>query len=331
MKKKNFILLYCIITFFVLSFNISNANYRYTNVMLNGKEYGGYAHMGYIKNHIVMLPLSDIADILRLHIDWNAKEKKILITGAQNDVTIYLSNQTAYIGKNKYKFDASPEILGSKLFVPITFFEKAFNTQMKYDFQFKMLYITDNKVKRVYKTNKDAFIKGDLKSDLAIFPSKKAKDSEIKVNLFGEFGNFSLVLGEPLENSTQNIIGYWYSINIVIDEILKNTQLYSNSKLSDNASMQAAFADLDKDGSLELILAIRDEIIDGEFYIIKLYNYVQLDGLKQLTLRSELIGDGYFQTEIRVDKNGHLIIPIGTQGLFNEYKLKNNKLVEVKN
>ena len=222
MKKKNFILLYCVITLFALSFNISNANDRYTNVMLNGKEYGEYSYKAYIKNNVVMLPLSEIADILRLNLDWNAKEKKILITGAQNDVTIYLSSQTAYIGKNKYKFEASPEILDSKLFVPITFFEKAFNAQMKYDFQLKRLYITDNKVKRVYKTNKDAFIKGDLKSDLAIFPSKKAKDSEIKVNLFGELGNFSLVLGEPLENSTQNIIGYWYSINIVIDKIFKN-------------------------------------------------------------------------------------------------------------
>lgn len=330
MKKKVFILLYCTIILFSLSFKISNA-YKYTSIKMNGSYFGFFLDEPYIKNKTVMLPLADIADFLRFDLDWNSKEKKILITGTQNDVTIYLSSKTAYIGKNKYKFETPPEIINSKLYVPISFFEKAFNAQIKWDIKNKNLDIVDNKIKRVYKTNSNAFIKGDLKSNLATFPSEKEKDSKIKVDLFGQVENFTLVLGEELEKNTQNIIGYWNSMSTIINKDLKKSDLYKNDKLVNKAIIQAAFADLDKDGTLELILAIRDEIIDGEFYIIKLHNNYQLsENQKELTLMSEILAKEYFQTEIQIDKNGHIIIPIGTQGLFNEYKLKNNKLIEIK-
>jgi hypothetical protein len=95
-------------------------------------------------------------------------------------------------------------------------------------------------------------------------------------------------------------------------------------------TLQAATVDLDKDGKDEIIVAIHDGVIDGVFSVLQPFNSLNVgDGVVVDALYNKVLGTEYFQRDIIVKKNGHIITPIGSQGLFSEYVLQNGKLVEV--
>lgn len=84
-------------------------------------------------------------------------------------------------------------------------------------------------------------------------------------------------------------------------------------------SIQVGSNDFNKDGVEEIIIAIGDNLIEGQFWI---FSYQSVDDFRYYNpLKLELTG--YYQEKIYIDGK-KVIIPIGSQGQSDEYVWTNN-------
>lgn len=127
------------------------------------------------------------------------------------------------------------------------------------------------------------------------------------------------------------IFASWYSIGYYLKPKMGETPEWYDcyGKPWEGLAWYMTLADLDKDGTPELIVALHDGVVDGILKVFKLYNYIDLDGQKQQTLRDEEVGEFGFQNEVYIEKNGHIIVKYGSQGLYKEYKMENGKLKKI--
>lgn len=122
------------------------------------------------------------------------------------------------------------------------------------------------------------------------------------------------------------VFASWYSVGYFLEPKMGEMEEdYYNGDLDEEAEWYMTLADLDKDGIPELLVALHDGVIDGTLKVFKMYNY-EKDDPKQMTLREEEVGEIWFQNEVYIEKTGNIIVKIGSQGLYEEYAMKDGKL-----
>lgn len=85
-------------------------------------------------------------------------------------------------------------------------------------------------------------------------------------------------------------------------------------------TIQATNYDFDNDGNDEVIIAIGDGFSQGKFWV---FGYSSVENVSATNPMNLLLA-AYFQSSINLEDNV-LMVPIGSQGLFEEYLYQNNK------
>jgi hypothetical protein len=75
----------------------------------------------YIKNNRTMVPIRFISEQMGAKVDWINSERKVAITMGSVAISLWVDKSVAYVNGVERKLDASPEIVGSRTFVPIRF------------------------------------------------------------------------------------------------------------------------------------------------------------------------------------------------------------------
>ncbi|MET3697129.1 hypothetical protein SAMN05877753_1058 [Bacillus oleivorans] len=91
---------------------------------------------------------------------------------------------------------------------------------------------------------------------------------------------------------------------------------------SESYAVQGTTYDFDKDGSDEIIISIGDGLVNGQMWIFKYHEITRND-----VTPYELLLTQSFQENVYIDEN-KVIIPYGSQGLFNEYTFFDGKFHE---
>lgn len=325
MKKINVI---CVVSVLLLSIILATPAYAQSPIRLNvnGVFYDEYQPV--VKNGSTLVPLAFVAQKLNLKVNWSPKEKKVTIHG-DKQISLFIGKTTAYIRKEIKHMPVSPQIIQGKTYVPVAFIADLFHIPVNWDGKNKIVMIGEKNIPSNGTTqNFKAGIEGSLNSKVIMYPQKNGIPDNVEVDLFHKNGKATLQL-EKLMDSVEVTL-YWYSINTSLDLGFEDADYYKNGVLAPNATLQAATADLDKDGKDEIIVAVHDGVIDGTFSVLEPFNSLDVgDGVVVDTLYNKVLGTQYFQSKIIVEQNGHIIVPIGSQGIFSEYALQNGKLIEV--
>lgn len=325
MKKINTIFVTLVLLFSMI---FTVPTYAQSPVRLNVNRVFCEEYRPVIKNGTTLVPLAFIAQKLNLQVNWNQKQKKVTIQG-DKQISLFIGETTAYIGTKTKNMPVSPQIIQGKTYVPVAFIADLFHIPVNWDGKNKIVTIgQQNTPSNDTTENYEERIKGNLSSKVIMYPQQNTQSSDVEVDLFHKHGKATLEVGKVM--NSVDVALYWYSINTNLELGFDHVDFYQNGVLAPNATLQAATVDLDKDGKDEIIVAVHDGVIDGVFSVLQPFNSLNVgDGVVIDTLYNKVLGTEYFQRDIIVEKNGHIITPIGSQGLFSEYVLQNGKLVEV--
>ena len=325
MKRSNAIFV-TLVLLFTMIFTVPTYAQNPIRLNVNGVFYDEYRPV--IKNGSTLVPLAFIAQRLNLQVNWNQKEKKITIQG-DKPISLFIGKNIAYIGTKTKILSVPPQVIQGKTYVPVAFIADLFHIPVNWDGKNKIVTIgQQNTPSNDTTENYEERIKGNLSSKVIMYPQQNTQSSDVEVDLFHKHGKATLEVGKVM--NSVDVALYWYSINTNLELGFDHVDFYQNGVLAPNATLQAATVDLDKDGKDEIIVAVHDGVVDGVFSVLQPFNSLNVgDGVVVDTLYNKVLGTEYFQRDIIVEKNGHIITPIGSQGLFSEYVLQNGKLVEI--
>lgn len=101
---------------------------------------------------------------------------------------------------------------------------------------------------------------------------------------------------------------------------------YYSGAYPEDAAWYLTSADLDGDNLPELLVAFHDGVIDGVLAVYRPYEFIEVGGRKQFKFQPKELGTVRFQNRIYVDEHGHIITPVGSQGLYEEHALEGGAL-----
>lgn len=139
------------------------------------------------------------------------------------------------------------------------------------------------------------------------------------VNLPIKFGNdkVELIFGLDHPNGTKiSILFPDQSFAWQLDMSMKDgSSTLDSGDLREGYKLQAAVYDFDDDGISELIIAAGDKLTNLNIWV---FSYTHVDNIKKINpFRQELATSG--QSIVYLDKN-EILLPYGSQGLFDSYK-----------
>lgn len=320
-----------------LNFIPAYAQKNEISLVIGKTAYTDYAPV--LKNGRTLVPLSFLSKKLGKKVSWDSKSKKVTVVTDKVKIVLFTGKKEALINGKKKTLEVAPEIINGSTYVPLSFFAENFNISIRWDEKARAVLIgetagtqdfsKEQAQKKLPVQTPGAYIKGHLSSDVIMYPNKD-NDSDIIVSDFfkdGKQATFEIVKEAPKEEIIFPKIR-WNSLSSELGSFGEEARdFYNDHSLAKGASLQLALADLDKDGRDEIIVAVHDGVIDGVFCVLKLQNYLTPKEKERVTTIHQVdLGKGWFQQEIYVDENGHLICPFGSQGLYEEYALKKGRL-----
>lgn len=331
MKKVTSFLTVLVVLVSVLSLEPSYAKPS-VRLQMDGVFYDEYQPV--IRNGSTLVPVGFISRQMGFVTEWIPKEKKVVIKG-DPFISLFIGNRTAYVGAEKKLMQNPAQIINSKTYVPVAFVAEVFQIPVSWDSKTRVVSITRGNAAPTPPPsgNSGSFpngklIKGNIKSNVIRYPSSSTKHSILSIDLFktGEEVQIDFMGGDGKPGVVIPSI-YWKNMRRDLVMNMNLPEIYDKGRLVQNANMELAIVDLDKDGNMEILVVVHDGIIDGMFALLKPHSSrVLADGTKVADLYNDVIYSGWFQKEVVVEKNGHLIMPFGSQGLFEEYILQDGEL-----
>ena len=155
-------------------------------------------------------------------------------------------------------------------------------------------------------------------------PENLLEQSEQPVNFYDRSGTLSY--GRDTPNG--------FKFRIILDNYPVSLHLEDNDyevfddlgEIPQDFAIQAATYDLDNNGSEEIIIAIGDGYSQGKFWV---FGYSSVSNVEE-TSPMKLLLTAYFQSSINLEENV-IMVPIGSQGLFEEYIYDDNKFYSSNN
>lgn len=337
MKKSTALALAISLCLTTLNFVPAHALKNEISLVIGKTAYTDYAPV--LKDGRTLVPLSFLSKKLGKKVNWDPKNKTVTVVADKLKIVLSIGKKEALInGKNK-ALEVAPEIINGSTYVPLSFFAESFNIPIRWDEKSRAVLIGETSAssgnskeqpaKKLPAQTPGAYIKGYLSSNVIMYPKKDKGENTIVSDLFkdGKQATFELLTGSPDDESVFPVV-YWNSMSAELIDLQEEAKdFHSGDSVSNGVSLQLALADLDKDGKDEVIIAVHDGVIDGVFRVLKLQNYLDLgEGERVVTIHQNDLGKGWFQKEIHIDENGHLICPFGSQGLYEEYALKKGRL-----
>ncbi|MDO4793329.1 MAG: copper amine oxidase N-terminal domain-containing protein [Filifactor alocis] len=337
MKKSIALALAISLCLTTLNFIPAYAQKNEISLVIGKTAYTDYAPV--LKNGRTLIPLSFLSKKLGKKVNWDSKNKKVTVVTDKVKIVLFIGKKEALINGKKKLLDTAPEIINGSTYVPISFFAESFNIPIRWDEKARAVLIGETAGTQDFSKEQPskkqpiqvpgAYIKGHLGSNVIMYPNKGKAEDVIVSDFFkdGKPTSFQIITGSSPDEKVFPEI-HWNSVNAELGSFGDEARdFYNNYSLAKGASLQLALADLDKDGIDEVIVAVHDGVIDGVFCVLKLQNYLDLgEGERVMTIHQIDLGKGWFQGEIYVDENGHLICPFGSQGLYEEYALKKGRL-----
>lgn len=98
----------------------------------------------YIKNSRTYVPIRFIAEELGFDVKWDAKTKKVSMSGGKSTVELTIGSKTMLVNGKKVKLDAPAEIKDQRTFVPLRAIAEAFGKKVEYSNDYRAVCIGDD-------------------------------------------------------------------------------------------------------------------------------------------------------------------------------------------
>ena len=193
----------------------------------------------------------------------------------------------------------------------------------------KILRVTEEKTVTDINDNQKLFrtTLGDNYAYVASNSNENVIEKEIKVDLDNDGKKEKISFGDNGDgiyfdyyNPTKDKFQFLLS-NDLSQNPKEANYYFDNGWIRKDVSYQITVLDLDNDGIKEIIFSAYDPIDSG----VALYSFIW----KEINEEYKYIGNIEGQTYMYFDTDSQsVVIPIGTQGLYSEYRIENNKIVE---
>lgn len=160
------------------------------------------------------------------------------------------------------------------------------------------------------------------------YSNENTIDREIKMDLDNDNKEDQITFGDLGDG----IYFYYYNpAKDIIQSLLDNegtknpetaNYYFENGWIRKDVNYQITVLDLDNDGIKEIIFSAYDTVDFG----LALHSYIWKGDNEQYKYVGEIEGQVYMYFDERTQS---IIVPIGSQGLFSEYKVENGKIVEI--
>ena len=193
----------------------------------------------------------------------------------------------------------------------------------------KILRVTEEKTVTDINDNQKLFrtTLGDNYAYVASNSNENVIEKEIKVDLDNDGKKEKISFGDNGDgiyfdyyNPTKDKFQFLLS-NDLSQNPREANYYFDNGWIRKDVSYQITVLDLDNDGIKEIIFSAYDPADSG----VALHSFVW----KEINEEYKYIGNIEGQTYMYFDTDSQsVVIPIGTQGLYSEYRIENNKIVE---
>ena len=193
----------------------------------------------------------------------------------------------------------------------------------------KILRVTEEKTVTDINDNQKLFrtTLGDNYAYVASNSNENVIEREIKVDLDNDGKKEKISFGDNGDgiyfdyyNPTKDKFQFLLS-NDLSQNPKEANYYFDNGWIRKDVSYQITVLDLDNDGIKEIIFSAYDPIDSG----VALYSFIW----KEINEEYKYIGNIEGQTYMYFDTDSQsVVVPIGTQGLYSEYRIENNRIVE---
>lgn len=120
------------------------ANVKGIKAFINGEE-PKFDQEPFIQGGRALVPIRAISSALKADVKWDDKTRSVVITKAQDSITLYLDKKEALVNGEKIELDAIPVLKNGRVFLPLRFVSEQLKANVDWQAKGQIVIIDDQK------------------------------------------------------------------------------------------------------------------------------------------------------------------------------------------